>query len=335
MNILSRYSGGFKTWVHTRLSIYYVLPLLMAFSILPASRSLSQPCNAQDSRIAIRLYETDSLYNFVDVSDVFLEGWDSLSQIVFWQEIIEMDSLDALISTANGRKILGRLSSEYYECLNDEERQLYKDSVKKELGYKSSDKLYVTYGKNHYYRFHAVLPQITAATDIFMQQGLNPWYSQAILLIESPARLRESPAGAYGPYQLLKGVGRAYGLTIRDSIDQRSDIVLASTAAAKFIKNSCIPEARQILANRGIRVKGDPLWFRLFVLHVYHAGARTVSRVVRRMPRIKADQSFIRKLWKSSYGRFGNASQNYSQIALATLIKLEQTIANDYEYVCE
>lgn len=45
-------------------------------------------------------------------------------------------------------------------------------------------------------------------------------------------------AGAAGPWQFLAPVGKLYGLTINDEIDERRDPVLASHAAAKYLLNS-------------------------------------------------------------------------------------------------
>jgi hypothetical protein len=62
-------------------------------------------------------------------------------------------------------------------------------------------------------------------------------------------------------------------------------------------------------------------------LHIYHAGAGNVDKLmVNVVQPSRGDQAFIDKIWHSEYGQFGNSSQNYSQLALAALLILDDLI---------
>jgi hypothetical protein len=62
----------------------------------------------------------------------------------------------------------------------------------------------------------------------------------------------------------------------------------------------------------------------MLVLHVYHAGAGNVAKAIDAFTQIPSAGSMdlITTLWKTRAGAFGNASQNYSQIALANTLLL-------------
>src|SRR5690554_8012570 len=78
----------------------------------------------------------------------------------------------------------------------------------------------------------------------------------------------------------------------------------------------CIPEAKVILDRHGIAYHENDLWFRLFVMHIYHAGAANVSGVVNKINPSTGGMDLIQAMWVTENGRFRNASQNYTQIAL-------------------
>ena len=73
------------------------------------------------------------------------------------------------------------------------------------------------------------------------------------------------------------------------------------------------------------------------MLHVYHAGAYNVAKAVNYANLNDGGMDFIRTLWETKYGHFGNASQNYSQVALASLLELDEIIYTECHdiQVCE
>jgi hypothetical protein len=79
------------------------------------------------------------------------------------------------------------------------------------------------------------------------------------------------------------------------------------------------------------------LWFRLFVLHVYHAGAMNVAAVVSAINPKQGGQELIKSMWQTSAAGFGNNSQNYTQLALAAQLILHEMIYQQCEEIfhCE
>src|SRR5690606_7959049 len=128
----------------------------------------------------------------------------------------------------------------------------------------------------------------------------------AILMIESPGKLAYSNAGALGPFQLMKTVARNHGLTVNSYVDERKDFDKSAYGSAHLLRTACIPEAKRILGKFGIAIsKKDEykLWFRLTVLHLYHAGAGNVDKLLVNVVKPKVgDQGFINKIWHSEYG---------------------------------
>jgi len=191
----------------------------------------------------------------------------------------------------------------------------------------SNEVLYVTTGKSDFYRFHEVFPSLGKGISAFEANHVDPWYAQAILLIESPAQLKKSVSGAYGAFQLMPSVAKRFGLTVNTSVDERADFSRSAYASSQLIKTSCIPSARSILNAHGISFNESDLWFRLLVMHVYHAGAGNVAAVINKINPSKGSMDLIKSMWVTSVGGFGNNSQNYSQLAIAA-----QWILHDYVY---
>jgi len=73
---------------------------------------------------------------------------------------------------------------------------------------------------------------------IFKQMGV-PDELKYISVVESSLNPQATSwVGAAGPWQFIEPVGKLYGLTINETIDERRDPVLASQAAAKYLLNS-------------------------------------------------------------------------------------------------
>ena len=91
-------------------------------------------------------------------------------------------------------------------------------------------------------------------------------------------------------------------------------------AAAKLMKDYCIPNAERMAISVGLEPNHDELWFQLLVMHVYNAGAGNVRKAVQAIGPGKSGGELILKLWKTQAGAFGNSSQNYTQLALASYV---------------
>lgn len=267
-------------------------------------------------------------------SNLYAERWDSLPQAKFWKMIMNMGSDSCLTSLAGSRLVVDRMPTKTWLSWSDSIQMVYKDSIKELYQLDTLTPIYITSGKNYYYDIEHVLPSISRAIEIFEDNETDPWYAQAILLIESPGRLQFSPVGAYGSFQLMKEVALEHGLVVNDSIDEREDFDKAAAAAAGLIRTRCVPQIKRILRNNQLQYEETDTWFKLLVLHAYHAGAGNVEGVINLIDPEKGGIDLMTKVWRTEYGGFKNASQNYSQVALASLLRLNQQIATDLDSLC-
>lgn len=281
---------------------------------------------SQDQYI-IDFYGVDSTnYSFVNTNDLVEGRWDVLAQPNFWKEVMMLGQDSCLVNIAATREILGKDSFVKWKAQTEPQKLAYKDSVRKVFNLDSTEKIYVTSGKNHFYQFDKVIPSINKAIPIFKKYNTDPWYAQAILLIESPGKIEYSNVGAYGPFQLMKSVARSHGLKVNKYVDERKDFDKSAMGAASLLRKTCVPEAKRILKKNQIPFSEDEVWFKLFVLHIYHAGAGNVDGLVSSFKDKPSGQELITKMWHSEWGGFKNASQNYSQVALAAMLNLHDII---------
>ena len=87
------------------------------------------------------------------------------------------------------------------------------------------------------------------------------------------------------------------GLKVNSKIDERKDFDKSAFAASQLIKTICIPRKKDT-EEHNLEFKEDELWFRLFVLHIYHAGAYNVRAVVDKIAKIWWSK-LIREMWKT------------------------------------
>lgn len=284
----------------------------------------------------LRYDDSTSMY-FVSEPNLYKEGWDTLAQPHFWTKVMSLPSDSCIINIAKTRQVLAVMSLKQWDKQTEKQKDAYRDSVRKKYKLAATDKIYRTLGKKEFYQFGKVMPSISKGIEVFKQEGVDPFYAQAILLIESPGKLAKSTTGAYGAFQLMKSVAISHGLKVNKYVDERKDFVKSAKGASSLIKRTCLPEARRLLKKNGIKYNEQDLWFKLFVLHIYHAGSGNVSGALALLKDKKPGRSIITQLWQTNYKGFKNASQNYSQLALASLIRLNQIINQDclFTYTCE
>ncbi|WNJ18755.1 transglycosylase SLT domain-containing protein [Pontibacter sp. G13] len=302
--------------------LFGVLPVVLFIMLIPGRLS------AQDSYEGLFeefVHPDDCLRKRV-IRDTQLrqEQWHQLAQPVFWQLVMNLDPDSSVLNLADTREILDIFPTESYDTLSTEEKKDFKDSVLNAYRLPENTRIYVTYGKRDYYDIESMFDEIDRGIHAFLEAGTDPWYAQAILLIESPGRIRQSYTGAVGHFQLMKHVAISQGLVVNRSRDDRKDFEKSARAAAKFIQRVCIPHTKEMLRNKGIAFEEHDLWFRLLVMHVYHAGAANVRGALNQIPTRTGGIQLIQKLWKTEYRGFRNASQNYSQLALASFLELER-----------
>ena len=255
---------------------------------------------------------------------IYKDNWHTLPQTIFWKQIITLSPDSCLLNVACNRKVLYKVSYHDWMKKTELQKEFFKDSLKLVHALAEAEKINVTTGKNDFYKIKEVSPNITKGIQLFQQFGVDPWYAQAILLIESPAQLKKSISGAYGAFQLMPSVARNYGLTVTNYVDERENFERSAYGAAQLISRSCIPSVKSILESHNITYKETDLWFRLLVMHVYHAGATNVRAVINKIQPSQGGQELIKQIWSTTAGSFGNSSQNYTQVALATQLLLHE-----------
>lgn len=281
----------------------------------------------------IEVHSDQTVSTIMHAESLFEDRWDVLPQPQFWKQIMVLSPDSCLINIAATRVVLRKMSVRDWSKQTELQKGIFKDSLRREFSLASDAQINVTTGKNDFYKFKEVYPSLSKGVEAFEKNGVDPWYAQAILLIESPGQLKKSSAGAYGAFQLMPSVARAQGLTVNSQIDERKDFDRSAYGASRLISRVCIPEAKRILNAHHLTYNESDLWFRLFVLHVYHAGSMNVSAVVNKINPTVGSQELITKMWQTTAGDFGNNSQNYTQLALASQLILHEMIYQQCEEI--
>lgn len=282
---------------------------------------------------SVNVYQVESQFlndsislSYVNTFQLYEDDWAQLAHPNFWKQVMRLSPDSCIVNKADTREVITQLNLKEWHKLSDSQKNEYRDSIRKANGMTASDRLFFTTGKADFYDYTDVLETISRGVLRFQEQDVDPWYAQAILMIESPGKIAKSSAGAYGSFQLMPGVARNVGLTVNKTIDERKDFDKSAVGASKLIARICIPEAKKILDKRGIEYEESDLWFRLFVMHIYHAGAGNVSGVINKIDPTEGGIGLIQKMWVTENGSFRNASQNYSQLALASMMILEDIL---------
>ena len=301
------------------------MKLIVIFSLLYSIAFGQNVSLWNDEKIEV---ERNGDKSFIVNSNAIYNGkWNNLPQPIFWKQIMLLSPDSCLINIAETRIILEKKSFKEWKSQTENQKNKYKDSLRIVNNLPPWEQLNVTSGKNDFYRFNDVYPSISKGVLAFESHGVDPWYAQAILLIESPGQLVKSHVGAYGAFQLMPSVARSQGLIVSKTIDERQDFDKSAMGSARLISRICIPEAKRILDAHNIVYNESDLWFRLFVLHVYHAGAMNVKAVVDKIQPKIGNQDLIKQMWQTSAASFGNSSQNYTQLALASQLILSDMVS--------
>jgi hypothetical protein len=273
----------------------------------------------------------DGVYwNYVYDREIYSNQLDTNPNTIFWRRVMHLSKDSCILSVEGSRKVVRLFSKQEWESKSENQKVEFKDSVRNIFGIHDSVRILCVEGKSFFYDFNHILPKIPLAVDVFLENNTDPWFAKAILLIESPNKLQKSPAGAYGYFQLMPSVARTYGLTVSSKIDERADFKKCAYASSCLLKRVCIPHAKAALDKLGIEYGEQDLWFRLLVLHYYHAGAENVNAALQKVNPEKGDMNLIYKLWQTKAKAFKTASQSYSQVALAAMIEMDKLMASRY-----
>ena len=304
----------------------FLVPFVFAVNLL-----IGQTYNWEKEYVSV--YKENSEHIILGTNAITAKAWDQLEQPLFWQKIMQLSPDSVLINVATTRKIIAKMSFADWSRQTEAEKQVFKDSVKQAHDLPLEERINVTNGKNNFYRFDLVFESLAKGVSTFEACGVDPWFAQSILLIESPGQLKKSSAGAYGAFQLMPSVARAQGLTVNSSVDERKNFDRCAYGSARLISRVCVPEAKRILNAHNIAFNESDLWFRLFVLHVYHAGSLNVKAVVDKINPQEGSRELIMDMWQTSAAGFGNNSQNYTQLALAAQLILHEMVYNHCEEI--
>ncbi len=298
---------------------------LFLFSVIGfTSLSFAQASKWEGEMIAVN--HNNKEHVIIGPANIEAANWDELQQPKFWQQIMLLSPDSVLLNVASTRQIVGRMSARQWNSKNETQKELFRDSVRIASGLPLGERINVTTGKKDFYRFDLVFESLPLGVQYFEENGVDPWYAQSILLIESPGKIAKSSVGAYGPFQLMPSVAKAYGLKVTSTVDERADFKKSAKAASELLKRSCIPSARSIALSAGLTIDESAIWFRLLTMHVYHAGAGNVKAVVNACGKVNSGEELIQKMWVTTAASFGNSSQNYSQLALAAHLQLNHIV---------
>lgn len=264
----------------------------------------------------------------VSAAEIHELGLSNIPQVLFWRKIMNLHKDSCLVNVHSSRTILATYHAPTWHGYGPEAKGKILDSFKRLNGITDSPRIVGTMGKSFFYDFEKVAPKIPLGVQEFENNGVDGWYAKAILLIESPNQLQKSTAGAYGPFQLMRGVALNYGLKVNKKVDERANFNRSAYAASQLIKTICIPYTKQMLDAKGIVYNEKDLWFRLLVMHVYNAGAGNVRLALDAIATPATGMGLIQQLWVTSAGRFQTSSQNYSQLILAAFLEYEARIEN-------
>ena len=156
--------------------------------------------------------------NYIFDKQIYDNRCDTLAQVKFWRRIMKLYKDSSLISVGDNRQVVDKVHQKDWNSKNDAGRQAYRDSVRIVFNLDSTAHVLVVPGKSFFYDFEKAFEKFDKGINAFVANGVDPWYAQAILLIESPNKLQKSNAGAYGSFQLMKDVARMFGLKVNKQI---------------------------------------------------------------------------------------------------------------------
>jgi hypothetical protein len=242
---------------------------------------------------------------------------------LFWRRVLDLGRDSSIAVDIVTRQTYGVISARLIDSM---ERMGRLDSFAKafrmQLGFDSLAPIRFVSGKSQFFQYQKVGPLLHLAFEEFTKLGVDPRIAELLLLIESPNNPNGvSSSGAVGHFQLMPFVAKKYGLVVNSSRDERLDFSRSAYAAARLVNEYAMPAADEICRSIGLEPQPKELWYHLLVLHIYNAGGASVSQAASVIGQVEDPYEFIQALWKTKAGRFGNQSQNYSQVALASYCK--------------
>ena len=305
-----------------------ILKLFAIASILSISAHSPPDTETPCFPYELTLNAPDSLeFSFIRVPCIYEENWHRTNEVKFWREVITTQQDSFIANVHSTREILEKIPRTIIDSLDRDGLNALRKSINMKYGLDTSTRILFTSGKSWFYNYTSLKSDMKTAIRIFENMGVDPFYAQAVLLVESPGSANNfSYSGAYGKFQLMPSVARQYGLTVNKYTDDRRDFSKSAVAAARLFQDACIPYAKRWLTDNGFEVNENALWFKLIALHIYNAGAGNVKSAIAAIPNHLKGKEIVEYLWHVQTSRFRNESQNYSQLALACYLEYEKDL---------
>ncbi len=290
-------------------------------------KEISVPADYKRDVITIYDNERKQDVSYIHDKQLYDLRCDTMPQVKFWRSIMHLTKDSALMCHSNSRCVIDKVQVKNWNTFSDGQKLCYRDSLRSYFCLTDSARILLVEGKSFFYDFSKAYLNLHQGITDFVANDVDPWYAQAILLIESPNRLQKSNVGAYGPFQLMKPVARMFGLKVNRKIDERADFDRAAYAASSLMKTICIPNVKVMLDTLCISYNETDLWFRLLVMHAYHAGAGNLKAALDVMKPTHGGMDLIQTLWHTQAKAFKTASQNYSQLVLAAMLEMDARLS--------
>ncbi len=310
------------------------------FSLLMLSlTSGSNPAKFNTEKIDHFYFKNDSEYiintdtfHFLSIeTDINAVDFLSSPNVIFWMKDIMLPSDSFLVVNQTTRQVIDVVHKNAIQKIDRVQNLKSLGTVyAMKHSVPSNHKIKFVRGRKEFFNYSVVGPKLKIANSVFESVGVNPMVSQLLLLIESPNNHKGvSHSGAAGHFQIMPSVARKYGLRIRKGVDDRLIFSKSAYAAARLVKEYCVPQAKIICIKNNIEFNTDALWFNLLVLHIYNAGAGNVANAVKHIHDIEDGNELIKRLWHTNIGAFQNSSQNYTQVCLASYLSYKEFLKSN------
>ena len=100
--------------------------------------------------------ETLNIRQVINEKALVSEGWDKLAQPIFWKQIMMLSPDSCLINIAKSRLIIAKVSKKDWNAQSNLEIDKFRDSVRSVHSLSSDARIFVTTGKNDFYKFDLV-----------------------------------------------------------------------------------------------------------------------------------------------------------------------------------
>src|SRR5690554_1218613 len=116
--------------------------------------SLTTPQNTMKPKVNFvqtRILNDSIDLNYVSNTELFQEEWNQLAHPVFWKTIMTLSPDSCVINIGSTRQIVEFSTVEKWDAKSDEEKEAYRDSIRKSYNLAQEAKIYMTTGKKDFY----------------------------------------------------------------------------------------------------------------------------------------------------------------------------------------